>query len=48
MFGIDRVLKLNSKNVADSAVSWQWRDDNGSWKSYSKHDSRYCAKYYSV
>jgi len=40
MFSVDRILKQSKyRSVADSAPAWQWRADDGTWKSYTKQDN---------
>ncbi|CAK8697801.1 unnamed protein product [Clavelina lepadiformis] len=41
MFNVDRLLKQNAKNhQGGSFPVWQWRTNDGTWSSYSKHDNR--------
>ena len=41
LFTIDVLLKKHPSLVMfDEDVSWQWKDDKGSWRSYSPIDNR--------
>lgn len=39
IFSVDALLERSSSNSTD-AVTWQWRDEKGVWRSYSAIDSR--------
>nr|CAB3267252.1 E3 ubiquitin-protein ligase TRIP12 [Phallusia mammillata] len=40
MFSVDRILKQGGKQTNnDGAPMWQWKQYDGSWTSYSKHDN---------
>uniref|UniRef100_H2YD19 E3 ubiquitin-protein ligase n=1 Tax=Ciona savignyi TaxID=51511 RepID=H2YD19_CIOSA len=42
MFSVDKTLKQSSRGGSGGTVAtWQWKADDGSWKSYSRHDNRY-------
>uniref|UniRef100_H2YD20 E3 ubiquitin-protein ligase n=1 Tax=Ciona savignyi TaxID=51511 RepID=H2YD20_CIOSA len=41
MFSVDKTLKQSSRGGSGGTVAtWQWKADDGSWKSYSRHDNR--------
>ena len=40
MFGIDRLLKHTKAAAVGGVPAWQWRGDDGVWRSYNKHDNR--------
>ncbi|KAK2164418.1 hypothetical protein NP493_1414g01032 [Ridgeia piscesae] len=39
IFCVDSLLRRGSSPAASSAISWQWRDDRGSWHTYAAVDS---------
>ena len=39
IFCVDSLLRRGGSAVATSAISWQWRDDRGSWHTYAPVDS---------
>nr|XP_026689713.1 E3 ubiquitin-protein ligase TRIP12 [Ciona intestinalis] len=41
MFSVDRLLKQSGRGSGgETTATWQWRTDEGVWKSYSRHDNR--------
>ena len=41
IFTVNKLLSPSAGNQGNAGETWQWREDGGSWKCYSKADSRY-------